>query len=45
VNVAERAIYLANNPPTEVSFEYHEMMKKTEVMLRKSLDALVNMNV
>ena len=45
VNIAERAIYLANNPPTELSFEYHEMAVKTEEMLRKSLDSLVNMNV
>jgi phosphate transport system protein len=45
VNIAERAMYLASNPPTQVSFEYREMMKKTEAMLRKSLDALVNLNV
>ncbi|RJP18587.1 MAG: phosphate transport system regulatory protein PhoU [Candidatus Abyssobacteria bacterium SURF_5] len=45
VNIAERSIYLANNPPTNVSFEYREMTRKTEAMLRKSLDALVNLNI
>jgi phosphate transport system protein len=45
VNIAERASYLALNPPAAVEFEYHEMMKKTEAMLRKSLDSLINMNI
>jgi phosphate transport system protein len=45
VNIAERASYLALNPPTTVEFDYHEMMKKTEVMLRNSLDSLINMNI
>ncbi len=45
VNIAERAIYLANTPPTAVQFDYYEMGEKAKAMLRRSLDALVNLNV
>lgn len=44
VNIAERAIYLANTQRTDVSFDYREMTRKTEAMLKKSFDSFVDMN-
>lgn len=44
VNIAERSAYLASQPPVQVSFDFSNMSKKTEAMLNKSLDALVNMS-
>lgn len=44
VNIAERAIYLANTEKTDISFDYREMSRKTETMLRKSFDSFVGMN-
>lgn len=45
VNIAERSLYLAKTKRTDVSFDYRAMARKTEGMLRKSLDAVVNMDV
>jgi phosphate transport system protein len=44
VNIAERASYLASQPPVNVAFDFAEMSEKTEAMLNKSLDALVNLS-
>jgi phosphate transport system protein len=44
VNIAERVASIAGKPPVEVPFEYSVMAEKTEAMLRKSLDALVNLD-
>jgi phosphate transport system protein len=44
VNIAERSAYLASQPPVRASFDFSNMSKKTEAMLNKSLDALVNMS-
>jgi len=45
VNVAERAAFLATQPPVDVSFDFQEMTRKAQAMLTKSLDALVNLSV
>lgn len=44
VNIAERAHYLANHEKTTASFDYRLMAQKTEAMLQKSFDSLVNVN-
>jgi phosphate transport system protein len=44
VNIAERSSYLAGQPEVNVSFDFVEMSEKTEAMLNKSLDALVNLS-
>lgn len=42
VNVAERAAFLATQPPIDISFDFQTMARKAQTMLKKSLDALVN---
>ncbi len=44
VNIAERSAFLAGQPEVDVPFDFAEMSEKTEAMLSKSLDALVNMS-
>ncbi len=44
VNVAERAAFLATVPPVSVSLDFHEMARKAQAMLKKSIDALVNLS-
>ena len=44
VNIAERAEYLAGTDKTSIQFDYREMTRKTESMLRRSFDSLVDMN-
>jgi phosphate transport system protein len=44
VNIAERAIYLADQPKADISFDFTDMSQKTQTMLRQSLDALVNLD-
>ncbi len=46
VNIAQRAAYLAENLETDfkVHFDFDEMAEKTQAMLKKSLDSLVNMD-
>lgn len=44
VNIAERSTYLAGQPEVSVSFDFARMSEKTEAMLNKSLDALVNLS-
>ena len=45
VNIAERTTYLANHPTIDVSLELFEMGRNAQVMLKKSLDALVNKDI
>jgi len=45
VNVAERAVYLATQEPVDIPFDFVGMSEKTQLMLKRSLDALVNMDV
>jgi phosphate transport system protein len=44
VNIAERAVFLAKQPPTSIPFDFHGMAEKAQSMLRRGLDALVNMD-
>ncbi|MBN2272314.1 MAG: phosphate signaling complex protein PhoU [Sedimentisphaerales bacterium] len=44
VNIAERAVFLANQPEVNIEFDFTTMAAKTQEMLKKSLDALVNLN-
>lgn len=45
VNIAERAAFLATQPKVSVSLDFAGMAHKTQLMLKKSLDALVNLSV
>ena len=45
VNIAERAAFLAVQPRFEFPFDFSAMTEKVKVMLKKCLDALVNMDV
>jgi phosphate transport system protein len=44
VNIAERAVFLASQPKPVISFDFTSMAQTTQLMLKKSLDALVNQN-
>jgi phosphate transport system protein len=44
VNIAERAVFLAGQSKVNVSLGLVEMAHSTQVMLKKSLDALVNLD-
>jgi len=44
VNIAERAMFLATQPEVNIEFDFTAMAVKTQEMLKKSLDALVNLN-
>jgi phosphate transport system protein len=44
VNIAERAISLATMEKIEVPFDFASMAQKVQLMLQRSLDALVNLN-
>ena len=44
VNIAERSVFLASVPQVSAAFDFARMSRKTESMLNKSLDALVNMS-
>lgn len=44
VNIAERVLFLVEQEPLDIPFDYVGMALKAEAMLRKSLDALVNLN-
>ena len=44
VNIAERALFLANHPEVNVEFNFTTMAVRTQEMLKKSLDALVNLD-
>jgi phosphate transport system protein len=45
VNIAERSAFLATQPKVTVSFDFTGMAHKARLMLKKSLDALVNLSV
>lgn len=45
VNIAERAVFLETQPKVSVSLDLAGMARKTQLMLKKSLDALVNLSV
>lgn len=45
VNVAERAVFLATQPKPNISFDFVKMARAAQAMLKKSLDALVNMSI
>ena len=44
VNVAERAAFLATQPPVQVSLDFQAMARIAQGMLKKSLDALVSLS-
>jgi phosphate transport system protein len=44
VHIAERGLFLCGQPPVEIPSRLGEMADKTEAMLRKVLDAFVNLN-
>ncbi len=45
VNIAERAAFLAVQPPVDIRFDFVGMANKAQTMVKKSLDALVNLSV
>ncbi len=45
VNMAEHAVFLASRPRLDIGFDSSAMASGVQVMLKKSLDALVNYNV
>ncbi len=45
VNIAERAEFLASQPKPGISFDFFGMAHTAESMLKKSIDALVNLSV
>ncbi|MFA5293315.1 MAG: phosphate signaling complex protein PhoU [Phycisphaerae bacterium] len=44
VNIAERAVFLATQPKPDIAFDFGNMAGVAQEMLKKSLDALVNMS-
>lgn len=42
VNIAERASFLAKQPPVSLDFDFHHMAVQTRTMLRECLEAMVN---
>lgn len=44
VNIAERAVFIASRPSVDTPFDFQGMSEKTMLMVKKSLDALVNMD-
>jgi len=45
VNIAQRVAFMATRRPYEFAFDYSTMAEKSQDMLRKSLDALVNFDL
>lgn len=45
VNIAERVEFISQKDPVDFVFDYSIMAEKTQVMLKMSLDALVNLDV
>lgn len=45
VNIAERSEFLSHHEPVNAPFDFDLMAEKTQLMLRKSIDALVNIDV
>jgi phosphate transport system protein len=44
VNVAERAAFLATQPPVDILFDFYAMARQAQEMLKKSLDSLVDLS-
>ena len=44
VHIAERGLFLCGQPPTDIPFRLGEMADKAQTMLKKILDAFVNLN-
>lgn len=44
VNIAERSAFLSHQDPVTVPFDFDLMAEKTQTMLRKGIDALINMD-
>ncbi|MFA6220874.1 MAG: phosphate signaling complex protein PhoU [Desulfomonilaceae bacterium] len=44
VNIAETAVLLASEPSLQIPLDYYFMAERTENMLKKALDAFVNMD-
>lgn len=44
VNIAERAVFLATQPESDILLDFGAMAAKVKTMLKKSLDALVTMD-
>jgi len=44
VNIAERALFVATQPETNISLDFSGMAKKAKIMLKGSLDALVELD-
>jgi len=45
VNIAERVVTITKQDPPDFVFDYSTMAEKAQIMLKMSLDALVNMDV
>ena len=45
VNIAQRAIFLAEQPKLDISFDFSGMAAVAKSMLKKSIDALVNLDI
>jgi phosphate transport system protein len=45
VNIAERAVFLASQSRPSISFDFVKMADNAQLMLKKSLDALVNLSI
>ncbi len=45
VNIAERVLFLVNEPPVETSFDFSGMATKAQKMLHGSLDALIHLDL
>jgi phosphate transport system protein len=44
VNIAERTLFLAAQPRVDIPFDFPGLSEKAQAMLKKSLDALVNLD-
>ena len=44
VNIAERSQFLSAQKPIEILFDFETMAEKTQAMVKKSLDAMVNID-
>lgn len=44
VNIAERSLFLSQEKPIEMPFDFDSMEKKTRAMLKKSLDSLMKLD-
>lgn len=45
VNIAERGLFLIKTPPITSPFDFDNMASKTYIMLQKSIDSLINLDL